>query len=118
MDPNEGRRYIDLVKDKVVRGWDHAYNISEYYIHLISEGELGWSSASSMSSDSDDALENRKNCLHEVSLRKWGLIMQSLCHVTIETIELLIYEGLPKLFEFLLEFEDKVSEPQRFLVLD
>ena len=24
MDPDEGRRYIELVKDEVVRGWDHA----------------------------------------------------------------------------------------------
>ena len=28
MDPNEGKRYIELVKDEVFRGWDHAYNIS------------------------------------------------------------------------------------------
>ena len=28
MDPSEGRRYIEPVKDEVVRGWDHAYNIS------------------------------------------------------------------------------------------
>ena len=28
MDPNEGRRYIEPVKDEVVRGWDHAYYIS------------------------------------------------------------------------------------------
>ena len=58
MDPNEGRRYIDLVKDKFVTVWDHAYNISEYYIHLTPNGELGWRSARSVSSsDPDDALE-------------------------------------------------------------
>ena len=28
MDPNEGRRYVELVKEEVVGGWDHAYNIS------------------------------------------------------------------------------------------
>ena len=33
MDPNEGRRYIEPVKDEVVKGWDHVYNISEDYIH-------------------------------------------------------------------------------------
>ena len=58
MDPNEGWRYIELVKDKVVRGWDHAYNISEDYVHPTVKGELGWCSASSTASDSDDALEN------------------------------------------------------------
>ena len=40
MDPNEGRRYIEPVKDDVVRGWDHAYNIydqvrySSNWLHL------------------------------------------------------------------------------------
>ena len=28
MDPNEGRKYIELVKDEFFRGWDHVYNIS------------------------------------------------------------------------------------------
>ena len=75
MDPTEGRRYIEHVKDEVVKGWDHAYNISEDYIHLTIEGELGWHSASSTSSDSDDALENWQNRMHEVSFRKCGLIL-------------------------------------------
>ena len=58
MDPQEGWWYIEPVKDEVRRSWDHAYNISEDYIHPTIDGELGWYSASSMSSDSDDALEN------------------------------------------------------------
>ena len=58
MDPNEGRQYIEHVKDEVVRGWDHVYNIYEEYIHPSDDEELGWCSASSASSDSNDALEN------------------------------------------------------------
>ena len=58
MDPNEGRRYIEPMKDEVVKGWDHAYNISEEYIHLTAEGELGWRCASSTSSNSNDVLKN------------------------------------------------------------
>ena len=58
MDPQEWRQYIELVKDEVDRSWEHAYNISEDYIHPTIDGELGWSSISPMSSDSDDALEN------------------------------------------------------------
>ena len=27
MDPNERIRYVEPMKDEVVRGWDHAYNI-------------------------------------------------------------------------------------------
>ena len=58
MDPNEGRRYIEPVKDEVVRGWDHVYNISEDYIHPTADRELGSRSTSSTSFDSNDALEN------------------------------------------------------------
>ena len=42
MDPQEGRRYIKRVKDEVGRSWDHAYNISEDYIHPTIDGKLGW----------------------------------------------------------------------------
>ena len=78
MNPQEGRCYIELVKDEVGRSWDQAYNISEDYIHPTIDDELGWCSASSASSDSDDALKNWQNRLHEVSFRKFGLITQSL----------------------------------------
>ena len=46
------------------------------------------------------------------------MIIESLCQVTTETIELPIYEGQPEFFDFLVEFEDKVSEPQRLLAFD
>ena len=106
------------MKDEAVRGWDHAYNISEDYIHSIIDEELGWCSYSSASSDFDDALQNWKNWMHEVSNQKCGLINQSLCQVVIETVELPVYEGLSELFKFLMEFEDKVSEPQQLLAID
>ena len=41
MDPNEGRQYIEPVRDEVVIGWDHVYNIFEDYIHPTTNGELG-----------------------------------------------------------------------------
>ena len=61
MDPSKGRRYVKTVKEEVVGGWDHAYNISKDYVHPTIDGELGWRSSSSASSYFDDALENRKN---------------------------------------------------------
>ena len=78
MDPQEGYRYIEHLRDEAGRSWDHAYNISEDYIHPTIDGEIVWRSTSSTSSDSEDALENWQNRLHEVSFRKCGLIMQSL----------------------------------------
>ena len=100
MDPQKGRRYIKLVKDEVGRSWDYDYNISEDYIQPTINGKLGQCIASSASSDSDDALENWQNQLHEVSFQKCGLIMQSLRHVATEMVDLPIYEGLPSLCEF------------------
>ena len=58
MEPQEGLRYIELVRDKASRSWDHAYNISEDYIHPIVNGELGWHKASFASSNSEDVVEN------------------------------------------------------------
>ena len=58
MDPQEGRWYIEPIRDEAGRSWDHAYIISEDYIHLTVDGELGWHSDISVSFDSDDALEN------------------------------------------------------------
>ena len=42
MDPQEGRRYIEPVRDEAGRSWNHAYNISKDYIRLTIDGELGW----------------------------------------------------------------------------
>ena len=109
---------MEPAKEEFVRGWDHTYNIYEDYIHPTVNGELGWRRSSFASSDCDDALENWQNQMHEVSLWKCGLITQSLCRVTTKTVELPVYEGLPELSEFLVEFEDKKSEPKWLLALD
>ena len=42
MDPSEGGRYVEPIKEEVVGGWDHAYKISEDYVHPIANRELGW----------------------------------------------------------------------------
>ena len=101
-----------------MRSWDHSHNIFEDYIHPTVDGKLGWCTTSYVSSDSEDALENWQNQLHEVSFRKCGLITQSLRHVATETVKLPIYEGLPGLSEFFQVFEETVFEPQRILALD
>ena len=82
------------MRDEAGQSWDHAYNISKDYIHPTIDGELRWRSDSSASSDSDDALENWKNRLHEVLFRKCGLITQSLCRIETKAVEFPIYEEL------------------------
>ena len=56
--------------------------------------------------------------MHEVSIRKCGLITHFLCHVTTKFIEFPIYEGMLELSKFLVEFEEKLSEPQPLLALE
>ena len=58
LDPSKGRIHVEPVKEEVVGGWDHAYNISEDYVHPIAKGELGWRRSSYAYLDSDDALVN------------------------------------------------------------
>ena len=118
MNPNEGKMYVELVKEEVVGVRDHVYNISKEYIQPNVHDELGWWSSSSVSSDSDDALEKWNNQMHEVSIWKCGMINQSLQWVSIESVEFPTYEGLLDLPKFLVDFEDRVSEPQRLLALD
>ena len=65
---------MEQVKEGDVRGYDHAYKILEDYIHTTIYGKLGWCIYISMSSDSDDGLENWQNRMHEVSPQKCGLI--------------------------------------------
>ena len=78
MDPSEGRRYVELVKEEVVGGWDHAYQISEDCVQPTIDEEMGWRSSSSTLSYFDDALENWHNRIHEVSIQKCRKITQSL----------------------------------------
>ena len=58
LDPSEGRRYVEPVKEEVVGGWDHAYKILGDYVHPTVDEELGYRSSSSASSNSDSVLEN------------------------------------------------------------
>ena len=51
-------------------GWDNAYNICKDYINPNANEELGWRSTSFVSSESGDVLENWKNQLDKVSIRK------------------------------------------------
>ena len=78
LDPVEGRRYVEPVKEEVVGRWDHAYNILEDYVHPTADRDMGWQRASSASSDSDDVLENWQNQIHEVPIYKCGWVTQSL----------------------------------------
>ena len=74
----EGKRYFKPVYSEGEGDFlDHIYNIiapKHDYIQPTMDGNLSWKSASSCTSDSGEALENWKNQLHEVSMRRCARI--------------------------------------------
>ena len=81
IDPLEGHRYVEpAYNEGQVDYLDHIYNVTsmqEDYNNPIADGNLSWKSASSYTSDSGEALENWKNWLHEVSMRRCTRITRS-----------------------------------------
>ena len=75
-------------------------------------------SASSYTSDLGEALENWKNRLHEVFMRRCARVTSFVRRVENELRELPTYEGLPNLVNFLNEFEGLVIESQLLSTLD
>ena len=100
---------------------DHIYNISALkydYVNPTVNGNLSCRSTSSCTSDSGEALENWKNRLHEVSMRRCAKVTRSMRRVENRSRQLTSYEGLPKLVTFLIEFEGLVTDPQWLSALD
>ena len=81
LDPLEGQRYVEPVFNEGQGDHlDNIYNVTaleEDYINPTTDGNLRWRCASSCSSDSREALENWKNRLHEVSMRRCARITKS-----------------------------------------
>ena len=81
IDPLEGERYANpIYNDKQGDYLDQIYNVTsmqEDYINLTIDGNLSWKSASSCKFNSGEALENMKNRLHEVSMRRCNKITRS-----------------------------------------
>ena len=78
IDPLEGQRYVDPIHSEGQGNYlDQLYNImssNEDYINPTADGKLSWLSVSSCTSDSGDALENWKNMIHDVSMRRCARI--------------------------------------------
>ena len=112
IDPLEGQRYIEpLYNEWHFDYLDQIYNVTalqEDYINPTVDGNLSWKSASSCTSDSGKDLENWKNILHEVSMRRYAIVTRFVRRVENELHELPTYEGLPNLAAFLNEFEGLV----------
>ena len=74
LDPREGNWYIEQVKIELSREeLDKIYNVTTHpkdYMKPTTDGVLSWHSVKSSTYDSEEALVNWKNKLHEVSTRR------------------------------------------------
>ena len=74
IDPLEGQIYVEPIYNDIQGDYlDQIYNVTamkEDYINPTTDGNLSWKSASSCTSDSGEALENWKNRIYEVSMRR------------------------------------------------
>ena len=81
IDPLEGQRYFEPVYNEGQFDYVNLiYNVTaiqEDYINPTTNGNLSWKSSSYYTSDSREALENWKNRLHEVSLRRCARVTRS-----------------------------------------
>lgn len=78
------------------------------------DGRISWERESSCTSDSDEEVERWQNPLHEVTMLNCNMMGRSLHCVTIEVRELLKYDGLIVVDEFLRKFESAIPEQQWF----
>ena len=105
IDPLEGQRYVEPVHSERQENYlDQLYNImssKEDYINPTADRNLSWRSVSLCMSDSGDALENWKNRMHEVSMRRCATITRVVQRVGAEASALPTYEGFPNLAYFL-----------------
>jgi hypothetical protein len=107
LDPTEGRRYVEPVKGKEL---DNLYNMTAWmddYVNPTINGVLSWRSISSCASDSEEALENWQQRLHEVSTRKCARITHTLRWIGTEVCDPPRYDGLTDVAYFIREFELK-----------
>ena len=93
----EGQRYVEPVHNEgKVDYIDQIYNVTTMHKDHISptaDGNLSWKCVSSCTSDLGEALENWKNRLHEVSMRRCARVTSSMRRVETESRELPTYES-------------------------
>ena len=100
--------------------FDQIYNVTvmhEDHISPTADGNLSWKCASSCTSDLGEALENWKNRLHEVSMRRCARVTRSVRRVDNESRELPTYESFIYALDTVTKTYDNLSnydkEPSR-----
>ena len=121
LDPYEGERYTEPVREEDRDVLDHIYNITakeEDYVNPTTEGIMDWQCDSSCMTDSDDGLENWQNRLYELHGHQCARITKSLRWLSLQTRALPIFDGLTDPADFIVQFSEQVPDSQKMQTLD
>jgi hypothetical protein len=120
LDPSEGERFVEptCLDLEEINQLYRTTARDEDYVNPTADGVLSWWSITSCATDSDTGLENWKQRLHEVSMRRCARIDRAVRWVGTEIREPPSFHGINDLETFLAQYEDEVSENQRLLALD
>ena len=113
LDPSQGERYTEPIRDEYQDVLDHIYNITakeEDYVNPTPEGIMDWKSDSSCMTDSDEVLENWQNRLYELHGHRCARITKSLRWLGSRTRLLPIFDGLTDPKDFILQFSEHVPD--------
>ena len=114
----EVQRYTEPINNEGKGDYiNHIYNVismRDDYVNPTTDENLRWQSISFCTSRFGKVLKKWKNQMHQVSMRKCTRITWSIRQVGTQASELPIYEVLPNLVSFLIEFEEKVTKHQFF----
>ena len=113
LDPSQGERYTEPVRDEDQDILDHIYNITakeESYVNLTPEGIMDWQCDSSCMNDSDEGLENWQNTLYELHGHRCARITKSPRWLGSQTRVLPIFKGSTDPEDFILQFSEKVPD--------
>ena len=108
LDPSQGARYTEPLRNKDKDVLEHIYNIAakeEDYIDPSAEGIMDWHCDSSCMTDSDDGLENWQNRLYELHGHRCARITKSLRWIT---RALPIFDGSTDPAEFSVTFSEQM----------
>jgi hypothetical protein len=78
------------------------------YLNPIADKNLSWRSDNTFSSDSEEALENWKDQMYEVSTRRCARLTREVHWIDTTVSNLPTFDGLNPLENFLSEFETSV----------
>jgi hypothetical protein len=69
LDPTEGKRYMELVRENNIDNLHKMIKRMDDYVNPTVDGVLSWISTSSCTSDLEEGLEHWQQRMHEVSTR-------------------------------------------------